>query len=125
MSTMSEQEIKDLTRRMWDEYNAVKGDLARLNAWVDRFYSPTVLFHAPISGDMNFEQFKQFEAAALAISTRFTVKHVIAEGDIVVSQFTMNMNHQGPFMGLPATGKSFQVEGSMIAKMAGGRCEEI
>lgn len=122
---MSAQENKELSRRMFEGYNAIKGDLSRANAWVDKVYSPSIVFHGPLSGDMNFEQLKQFHAAELDISPYFALKHVIAEGDMVLAQFTMNVTHQGPFMGIPATGKKSQIEGNMLIKIRGDKCEEI
>jgi len=119
------QEYKELARRMFEDYNAIQGDVSKAYAWVDKNYSPSIVFHGAISGDMNFEQLKQFHVAELALSPCFTLKHMIAEGNMVVTQFTLNATHQGTFMGIPATGKKFQIEGNMICSMKGSKCEEI
>jgi steroid delta-isomerase-like uncharacterized protein len=50
-----------------------------------------------------------------------TVDEQIAEGDKVVSRLTMSGTHQGEFMGMPATGKSFTVKGASIWEVRGGQ----
>ncbi len=122
---MSTQENKELARRIFEEYNAIQGDASKAGAWVDKNYSPSIIFHGAISGDMNFEQLKQFHVAELALNPNFDLKHMISEGDMVVAQFTLNATHKGTFMGIPATGKKFQVEGNMITRMKGTKCEAI
>ncbi len=50
-----------------------------------------------------------------------TVEEQVAEGDKVVSRLTMTGTHQGEFMGMPATGKSFKVGGASIWEVRGGQ----
>jgi steroid delta-isomerase-like uncharacterized protein len=50
-----------------------------------------------------------------------TVEEQVAEGDKVVSRVTMRGTHQGEFMGMPATGKSFEVGGASIWEVRGGQ----
>lgn len=50
-----------------------------------------------------------------------TVDEQIAEGDKVVSLVTMSGTHEGEFMGIPATGKSFSIPGVSIWEVRGGR----
>jgi len=44
----------------------------------------------------------------------WTVEEQIAEGDNVVTRFTMTGTHQGLFLGVPATGKTVNVWGIVI-----------
>ena len=50
-----------------------------------------------------------------------TVDEQVAEGDKVVSRVTMTGTHQGEFMGMPATGKSFPIPGVSIWEVRGGQ----
>ena len=43
--------------------------------------------------------------------THWAVEEQIAEGENVVTRFTMTGTHQGSFMGIPPTGKSIKVAG--------------
>jgi len=44
----------------------------------------------------------------------WAVDEQIAEGDTVVTRFTLTGTHQGTFMGTPATGRSIKVWGVVI-----------
>jgi predicted ester cyclase len=123
---MSVKDEKEKIIKSFEEYNAIKGDVSKARAWVDRYYAPDSITHAPASGDMNFEQIKQYHASQT--STLFPIyklKNVIVEGDLACVQFTLNLNHQGTFMGIPPTGKKFQSEGVMILKRSGTKMAEI
>jgi steroid delta-isomerase-like uncharacterized protein len=53
-----------------------------------------------------------------------TVEDVIAEGDAVVMRQTMRGTHTGEFMGIPATGKSFEIQAIDIVRMRDGKATE-
>ena len=53
-----------------------------------------------------------------------TVQDVIAEGDKVVLRFVARGTHQGPFAGLPPTGKQVSVAGINIYRLAQGTIVE-
>ena len=44
----------------------------------------------------------------------WTLDEQVAEGDTVISRFTMTGTHRGPFLGIPATGKAVSVWGVVI-----------
>src|ERR1700754_4858487 len=46
-----------------------------------------------------------------------TIEHVIAEGDRVALQLTIRGTHHGPYMGIPATKKSFQTHEVVVARI--------
>jgi steroid delta-isomerase-like uncharacterized protein len=55
---------------------------------------------------------------------QFTIEDQIAEGDKVVTRFTVTGTHQGEFAGIPATGKPIQVMCTNIHRVTGGQIEE-
>jgi predicted ester cyclase len=122
---MSEKGNKEITRQVFEEYNAIKGDLSKLNDWIDKYHAPEAIYHTPNHGDMNFEQFKQMYAGITsALAPVFTMKHLIAEGDMVVSHFSLSGTHQGTYMGIAATGKKISIDGVFITKLSGGKAGE-
>ena len=124
---MSERAIKEVNREMWDDYNAIKGDSSKLDAWIDRYYSPSFIGHSQLSTDMNYEQFKQYQInlqTALP-DTHLTLKQEFAEGDLVATQFTLSGTHRGEFQDLRAAGNKIQVEGAMVLRVHGNKCQEI
>jgi steroid delta-isomerase-like uncharacterized protein len=57
------------------------------------------------------EGFKRFAAAFRAgfPDARFSSDLLVADGDLVVSYNTISGTHTGEFMGMPATGKRFEI----------------
>ena len=55
---------------------------------------------------------------------QFTIEDIVAEGDRVVLRLTMRGTHQGPFNGIPATGKPVVVVGTSIERIVDGRIVE-
>lgn len=56
---------------------------------------------------------------------QITLHELIAEGDKVVTQWTMTATHQGELMGVPATGKQLTNTGATIYRLADARIVEI
>ena len=50
----------------------------------------------------------------------WVVEEMIAEGEKVVTRFTWTGTQQGPFMGIPATGRNVVVKGVVIDRIVGG-----
>jgi steroid delta-isomerase-like uncharacterized protein len=48
------------------------------------------------------------------------VEHLIAEGETVVAEWTLRGTHQGPLLGIPATGRSIAVAGVSIIRFRDG-----
>ena len=104
---MGEKENKASLRRFYDEvFNQKNIDL------IDELASPNIVEHediAPFPRDINgIKQF--FGAFAQAFpDTKATVESMVAEGDKVWARVTMTGTHKGEFLGMPPTGKSFQI----------------
>ena len=54
----------------------------------------------------------------------FTIEDQIAEGDSVVTRWTVTGTQQGEFAGVPATGKSVRVKAINIHRVTGGQIQE-
>jgi steroid delta-isomerase-like uncharacterized protein len=55
----------------------------------------------------------------------FTIHDEIAEGDKVVTRWTVTGTQRGDFLGHPASGKQIDVTGINIFRIDGGRVQEI
>jgi steroid delta-isomerase-like uncharacterized protein len=53
-----------------------------------------------------------------------TVHGTIAEGDLVCVRWSFTARHNGPGLGIPATGKTLHVTGISIFRAAGGKIVE-
>ncbi|WP_251342554.1 ester cyclase [Haloplanus halophilus] len=62
-----------------------------------------------------FAAFPDFEA---------TVEAVAAEGDLVAMRVTLSGTHEGPFMGIEPTGRSFEVGNMVFTRIADGKIVE-
>jgi steroid delta-isomerase-like uncharacterized protein len=59
------------------------------------------------------------------LSARSTLQHDLVDaGDTVVESWVFQGTHTGPFMGIPATGRSVQVRGIEIWRLADGKIVE-
>lgn len=54
----------------------------------------------------------------------YTIEDLVAEGDKVVTRWTMRATHTGEFMGMPATGKQVMVGGMQIERIVEGQITE-
>jgi len=55
---------------------------------------------------------------------RYTIEDMIAEGDKVVSRWTVRATHKGEYQGIPATGKQVTFTNIVISRIAGGKIVE-
>ncbi len=50
----------------------------------------------------------------------FAVEEIVAEGDTVVARWTLTGTHSGPFLGIPAPGKTIRVGGMSMDHLQDG-----
>ena len=55
---------------------------------------------------------------------QFIIKDMFAQGDKVTKYWEFKGTHSGNFMGIPATGKTIDIEGCTIARMVNGKIVE-
>jgi steroid delta-isomerase-like uncharacterized protein len=119
---MSMEENKALFRRFIEEI-INQGNLAI----VDELFGSDYIYHAPGSpefrGPEGVNQFVMMYRSAFP-DLHLTVEDLIAEGDKVVTRWTMRGTHRGELMGIPATGKQVSVPGIVISRFANGKIVE-
>jgi steroid delta-isomerase-like uncharacterized protein len=121
---MSTEENKAIVRREIEVTN--RGNLTELFATIDELFAPDFLFHDPgLPQVRSREDYKQFDAAFLAaLPGQFTIEDLIAEADKVVVRFSYHGIHQGPWRGLPPTGKALTFTGTATYRIVNGKVVE-
>ncbi len=113
------EENKDLARRSWE----LLGNLDIL----DEVYATDLVWHEPDQDIQGLEEARQF---VKMYKTAFpdlnaTVEDVIAEGDRVVTRYTVRGTHQGGIEEFgPPTGKQVEIKGITIHRIADGKIVE-
>ena len=115
------EENKAVARRTWELANQRNPDL------IEEFYPPDFVWHEPDGDIQGYEQARQF------VSTFFKgfpdinirVEDVIAEGEKVVSRYTIRGTHQGETEEYgPPTGRQMELEGITIHRFENGKIVE-
>ena len=112
-------DLKDLTRRTWEEMLPV-ADFAALGEVID----PEVVNHdLPAGVPDGFAGVRGTVAMLHAAFSqqRYEVHHVIGEGDTVVIHATMHGRHTGDFLGIPPTGREVAMRTIHIVRYQDGR----
>lgn len=67
---------------------------------------------------------KRVEMLREGLQPQFTIEQIIEEGDTVVVRWTNNGKHVAPFLGIPATNKSFTIAGIDVHRLSEGKLAE-
>lgn len=95
---------------------------------IDESFAADATIHDPFSGvSHGRDAFKQmilmFDAAFP--HHRVEISHIVADDEYVSVLHTHVATHGGPFMGLPATGRSIRVEGNEMLRVVNGKIVEF
>jgi steroid delta-isomerase-like uncharacterized protein len=117
------EENKALLRRYFEEaWNKHNPDA------VEGFYAPDLVNHSAPPGMPN-DRAGLKAGLGMFLGAFPDVKvmsdFLVAEGDKVVSRWTMTATHTGEWLGTPATGKRIEMTGITIARVAGGKIAEV
>jgi steroid delta-isomerase-like uncharacterized protein len=118
------EESKAIARRTSDELYS-RGNLDV----VDEIYAPNAVAHDPnspeeIRGPEAIKQLASMFRSAFP-DMQVTVEDQIAEGDKVVTRYTVRGTHQGELMGIPPTGNRMeQITGIYMSRISGGKIVE-
>lgn len=118
---MSEVENKRLIRRYYEEV-LNQGQLGVL----DEIARPDHIEHNPLPGQtQGVEGLKQrVGVIKTAFNPRFTVEHVIAEGDKVAVMWSNRGTHLVEWFGVAPTGRTVEIQGIDIHLIRDGRMAE-
>jgi steroid delta-isomerase-like uncharacterized protein len=120
---MSVDENKALGRRYFEDLWTA-GD----EDFIDRHVAADYVFHdsATPGGVRGTEGLRRYYGRyRLGFpDMRFTVEDQVAEGDKVVTRWSVEATQTGPFLGLPASGKSVHVTGINIFRILDGQIVE-
>src|SRR5215210_7074661 len=128
-SSMSTEENKALIRRFYEAHEDMSRRKADLDA-LDKMLAPDFVSHTKLvpSQQPGREGYKQAVAELLASfsNIRFLFEEqVAAEGDKVVSRFTVHLTHDGrEFMGVAPTGRELSFKSIEIHRISGGKIAE-
>lgn len=115
---MSEENKAVVRRLIEDHWNR------KNHAMVGEVYAPTASLQTP-DGPLTGLDGATFLLQAYATAFpdfHIAIDDVVAEGDEVVVRWTFVGTHQGPFMGVPATGKPINIpNGIGIFRLADGK----
>ena len=120
---MSVEENKALARRAVEElFN--RGNLEA----ADELFAPDYILHDPASpeevrGPEGFKRFVGIFRTAFP-DLHVTIEEQIAEGDMMVTRYTVRGTHTGELMGLPPSGKRVTVVGVGVSRASGGKFVE-
>ena len=116
------EENKDLARRSWEMLvNDQNPDS------IDELYTPDFVWHEPDQDIHGFEEARQFLSTYLTAfpDIRVSVEEAIAEGDKVVTRWTIRGTHQGELEEFgPPTGKQIEIKGITIHRIEDGKIAE-
>jgi steroid delta-isomerase-like uncharacterized protein len=121
---MMSEENKALVRRITNEV-ANRGNFAVVDELVARDYVGHGATHSAgeARGREGYRGFYEALRAAFP-DLEFTIEDLVAEGDKVVSRWRARGTHRGEFRGFQPTGKSGEVAGTSLFRIADSRVVE-
>ncbi len=119
----TEETNKELVRRsnaeIWGE-----GNLEMLDEYVAEDYVEyNTASPEPIRGPEGYRENVEMVRSAFP-DLEVTTEDVIAEGDKVVTRYTLRGTHQNEFMGIGPTGNEVEIEGISIGRLEDGQVVE-
>lgn len=118
--TTSTSHALDVLHRVVERWNADD-----LDGYLTLYHQDAVL-HGYDGVGPGFENIRAFYQSFFAAfpGSRLTVDDVFAAGDKVACRFTVFGKHDGPFQGMPPTGRTFSLPGITILRFSGEHCVE-
>jgi steroid delta-isomerase-like uncharacterized protein len=113
-----EKDIK-MYEQLWDDI-VNKGQIDLINA---KHFDTNVTIALEPENVVGVDAFKAYYQNFLTgfSDIKFTVIHVFGQDNNIVKHWRFEGNHTGAFFGIPASGRSVDIEGVTIAKMKNGK----
>ncbi len=115
------EDNKAVVRRFIDEVF-----VAGSRAAVDELIAPDAVFHTyPFGDDPRAGMRAAIERVSAGLSDAvFTIRQLVAEGDLVCALVTTAATQSGPFMGMPPTGRRYEIEELHLFRVRDGQVVE-
>jgi steroid delta-isomerase-like uncharacterized protein len=120
---MTSQELKTFSERELDEV-WTQGSIGS----IDALYALDVVDHNQIPAFPPGREGIKVLVQGLSVAfpdRRFTADVTLAEGDLLARRWTMRATHKGPFLGVPATGRSVTLTGIDVFRLSEGKIREV
>jgi len=119
---MTAETNKIVMHRFLEFINTASESLAQ------RLISPDAIFHVPgrpepMRGPAGYLAIIGMMRGGFS-DVQWTLEETIAEGDRIAARFTMRGTHDGPFFGVPASGKKIEVRAMNFYRFADGKIVE-
>ena len=115
---MSTEQVKAVARNHYEHSNNLEAAFERVSRQVG--------FHAIDGVPPNYAGWRQTHGMFLEAfpDQTLSIEDQFAEGNEVVTRWTFSGTHQGPLMGIPATGKRVELQGISIDRVEDGKVVE-
>ena len=116
---MATESNKQVMSRFLEFINTASEALAQ------ELISPDAIFHVPgradpVKGPEGYLEIINMMRSGFP-DIQWSLEETIAEADKVAARFIMRGTHNGPFFGVPATGKPIQVQAMNIYRLSDGK----
>jgi steroid delta-isomerase-like uncharacterized protein len=121
---MSTKDLKAFMRRFVEEWN--KGKAAAMKM-IDEGCATNIVYNSSSGEDIHgLKDYKQFFGVFFDAfpDQHITLEDIVAEGDKVVTRYSLTGTHKGKYAGIPATNKKVKMSVIEIDRVAGGKIIE-
>jgi steroid delta-isomerase-like uncharacterized protein len=98
----------------------------KLDMFNDSNFTKDVVMHASPSDVVGIDSARAYYGQFITgfSEIQFTIKDVFGQGDKLVKYWNFKGKHTGSFFGIPATGKSVDLDGTTLVRMQDGKIAE-
>jgi steroid delta-isomerase-like uncharacterized protein len=116
---MAGESNERLMQRFTEFINSASEELA------DELIAPDATFHVPgrsepVRGPSGYLEIIGMMREGFP-NIRWTLEEMVSEGDKVAARFTMRGTHEGPFFGVPPTGRDIEVQALNLYHLSEGK----